>query len=181
MRARGAGPLKIELKRPDNTVLRVWTQVVDSPGWTSLDLPTTDVAEAVKLLNVVAESPSDLWVDDVTFAIEMPALTPLRYAFVVSLAQLLRANDPATGWVRDHAQWPSGAFTSVPASGEVALAVAAASQLGVVSPGGGEARAQRWADELTDSSEDGRSRRGFRSRTRRCCRSRAVRRRGTRW
>ena len=135
LRARGVGPLKIELKRPDDTVLRVWTQVVNSPGWTSLEFPTTDVAEAVKLLNVVAESPSDLWVDDVSFAIEMPALTPLRYAFVVSLAQLLRAYDPATGWVRDHAQWPSGAFTSVPASGEVALAVAAASQLGVVSPG----------------------------------------------
>ena len=135
LRARGVGPLKIELKRPDDTVLRVWTQAVDSPGWTSLEFPTTDVAEAVKLLNVVAESPSDLWVDDVSFAIEMPALTPLRYAFVVSLAQLLRAYDPATGWVRDHAQWPSGAFTSVPASGEVALAVAAASQLGVVSPG----------------------------------------------
>jgi hypothetical protein len=134
LRARGVGRLKIELKRPDDTVLRVWTQAVDSPGWTSLELPTTDVAEAVKLLNVVAESPSDLWVDDVSFAIEMPALTPLRYAFVVSLAQLLRAYDPETGWVRDHAQWPSGAFTSVPASGEVALAVAAASQLGVVSP-----------------------------------------------
>jgi hypothetical protein len=133
LRARGSGVVKIELRRADNQLVRAWSQAVNSAAWTPLEFATTDVIDPIKLLNVVAESPADLWIDDVAMGIEMPAMTPVRYAFVVSLAQLLRAYAPDTGWVRDHAQFPSGDFTSVPGSGEVALAVAAASQLEVVS------------------------------------------------
>jgi hypothetical protein len=147
-RVKGNGRLKIELRSARNDVLAEWSVAVNSTDYTSITREIASDVGPIKLLNVVAESPADLTLDEITFETRVPALTPLRYAFLLSYAQLLRCYDPATGLVRDHAQWPVGDFDAVPGLGFVALGAATAADLGVVSYADANAIATRAIDAL---------------------------------
>ncbi len=132
-RVKGRGRLKVELKTAGDDLLAEWTVSIDSQDYTDVTRTIPGDIGPVKLLNVVAESPSDLTLDEILLETSVPALTPLRYAFLLSYGQLMRCFDPQTGLVRDHAQWPTGDFDAVPGMGFVALAAAAASDLSVIS------------------------------------------------
>jgi hypothetical protein len=103
-RVKGNGRLKIELRSAHNDLLADWSVPVNSSEYTSITRSITGDIGPVKLLNVVAESPADLTLDEITIETRVPELTPLRYAFLLSYAQLMRCYDPATGLVRDDAQ-----------------------------------------------------------------------------
>ena len=100
----------------------------------------------MKLLNVVAETDSDLFFDEIGFNVEVPQMTDLRYAFLVSAAQVFRCcgRDDSTGLrlVRDRSNWPIGHFDSVPGLGFAALAAACGRDLGMVSQVDAEALAR---------------------------------------
>ena len=148
LRVKGQGTLKIELKDAQDQVLQSWIEPVDNPDFVLLARPFASGLGAAKLFNLVAEGGSDLAVDEVAFSSAVPVLTPLRYAFVGSYAQLLRGLDEASGLVRDHAQFPSGDFDSVPAMGLVALGLAMAADLGVVAQPDATAQASHVIDVL---------------------------------
>jgi hypothetical protein len=133
VQVKGQGTLKIELRSATNALLKSWSKTVSSDVFTTITEPLPADLTPVKLLNVVAESPSNLTLDEISFGTRVPRLFPLRYAYLISYAQLLRTLDPATGVVRDHAQWPVGDFDAVPGMGFVALAAASAADLGFIS------------------------------------------------
>ena len=95
-----------------------------------------DVDTPVKLLNIVVENGGDLYFDSIDFLVQLPdGLSDLDYAFLVSLAQMLRCYDRPTGMVRDHANWPASgtdSFNAVPGLGWAALTVACGADAGFI-------------------------------------------------
>jgi hypothetical protein len=152
---RGRGRLSLELKNTADEVVADWADVqIDSTAVTLIEREIPEGLGAVKLLTVVADSPSDLWIDRLSLVVEVPMLESLEYAFTLSLAQLLRAYDPGTGHVRDHAQFPIGDFDSVPASGFVALGAACATNRGVLDRQTGVAIAGRAISAIVESPRE---------------------------
>ena len=138
---KGQGNWKAELKvgpQNDETLLKKW----EFNGFKSEDYREVERAipaetPPFKLLNLVAETDSDLYFDEVGFYVKVPPMSDLRYAFLVSAAQVFRCygREPNSGtWLcRDRAYWPLGDFDSVPGLGFSALVAAVAQQLGYVS------------------------------------------------
>ena len=136
-RACGTGHGKLEIKDRNNQLLRTYSFSTSSVDWQTIrvDVDPTGLNQA-KLLNLVIESPSDLYVDDLGLVMAAPQWLwddPLMYALVTTYGALLRAYDPITGRTRDHGHWPSGDFDTIPGCGFQALAAAIAADLGIIS------------------------------------------------
>ena len=148
LRVKGNGPLKVENRLASGALCREWVYSVNSPDYITLgDAFPTDCGP-VKRLSLVADSPADLVVEELELETQVPALTPLHYAFLMSYAQLLRAYDDTTGHARDKSHLPLGEFDSVPAMGFVALASAAAADVGIISNDAARSIATRAIDAL---------------------------------
>jgi hypothetical protein len=145
---RGKGRFKVELKDVNNQDLYPTNEMtLNSPGvWAEVrqDLPSKP--NAVKDLNILVVSSSDasdVELDDINLEVQVPALPPLRLAFLLSYAQLMRSWDPTTGFADDHVNALRGSQQSVPATGFVALATAMAVDLGYVDRATGVAIVQK--------------------------------------
>ena len=158
--ARGEGDWRIELIQADHTgeqteIARWERNGFLAPDFTEFQFAIDEDAPPFKLVNIVAETDSDIWVDEIGLILQMPeAASPLHTAFLFSLGQLLRCYDPDSGFVRDHSNWPvreeeyapdpadSRSFNVTPGLGFVALAVACAVDLGVIAADDAEAIVQ---------------------------------------
>jgi hypothetical protein len=157
LKLKGKGSLRIELKSlrdgagvPAGEHMRhtFVFQQIDSADYTTLTTQFPTQLGPLKFLNVVADAPSDLTIDDLSLVTETQNLDPLRYAFLCAYAQLLRCYDPATGCTRDHGQLPAGQFDCVPIMGGQALAAACAFRLGVIAEKDAVSLAQKSIDAL---------------------------------
>jgi hypothetical protein len=136
--ARGSGRFKIELKGPQEQLLRNWSASVETNSFVTHEFEIAAPSELsnVKLINLVVDSPSDLDIGEINLVVSVPEWLysdPLRYALVTTYGALLRAYDPYTGRTRDHTHHRSGDFDSIPACGFQALAAAACANLGIIS------------------------------------------------
>lgn len=146
-RARGTGHGKLEIKDRHNQLLRVYPFSTSSANWQTIrvNVDPTGLNQA-KLLNLIIESPSDVYIDDLGMVLAVPRWLwddPLLYAMVTTYAALLRAYDPITGRTRDHGHWPAGDFDTIPGCGFQALAAAFAADLGIISLNDARQIAQR--------------------------------------
>jgi hypothetical protein len=145
---RGKGRFKVELKDVNSQDLYPTSEMtLNSPGvWAEVRQALPSKLNAVKDLNIVVVSSSEaseVELDDINIEVQVPALPPLRLAFLLSYAQLMRSWDPTTGFADDHVNAPRGSQQSVPATGFVALATAMAVDLGYVDRATGVAVAQK--------------------------------------
>jgi len=94
----------------------------------TLPLSAAELKKA-KFLIWTAEPGSSLAVTSFQFGVQMPAMPFERYVLpLTSLAKLARCRStPGNGLLRDRAHIKSGTLDTIPASGMLALAVAAAS------------------------------------------------------
>jgi hypothetical protein len=135
---KGTGTIKMELKGSGNNLLTSWTTTGNwGPGFEEVrfDITNPTAYPAVKLINLVVESPSLLEFEEVGMKLSIPKWLHddiLRYAFATSYAALLRGYDPASGYTRDHVHWPAGQFDSLPGCGFQALGAALAHDLGLL-------------------------------------------------
>lgn len=133
--AKGKGNWKLELKNSSNKILNTWTvNNYNKKAFTTSKFPMPASISEFKFLNFVAETNSDITIDEIGFEVTIPKkLSPLRYAYLASLGQMLNCYEQKSGLVRDKSYSLSGEFDSVPALGFVALSVATASDLGYIS------------------------------------------------
>ncbi|MBP7828667.1 MAG: hypothetical protein KA248_01980 [Kiritimatiellae bacterium] len=138
VRLKGSGTIKMELKGSANNLLASWTSAGTwGPGFQEVRFPIAYPAAypAVKLVNLVVESPSALEFDEIGMKLSVPRWLHedvLRYAFAASHASLYRGYDAASGNTRDHIHWPAGHFDSMPAAGFQALGAALAYDMGLM-------------------------------------------------
>jgi hypothetical protein len=137
IRARGYANFRIELKQKSATgaeqeVIRFEFPSFSSAGWQTMykDIPPT--ISPVKLLNIIAETGADLFVDEIGFLVEEPTITPLRRAFLLSLAQVLRCMDRDGALVRDHSNWLIGDFDTTPGIGFACLTLAVGADMDMI-------------------------------------------------
>ncbi len=138
--ADGTGALKLELKGvaqgedcsdtfslPGGATTIVWTLPSKCP-------------DRVKVLNWLVDGAGFAEVDEVGLRVAAPAYPVMEAVFLYSYAHLDQCHDPASGLVRDRAEWPVQSaipeqdFAAVPAIGTHALVTAVAWQLGHVEP-----------------------------------------------
>ncbi len=140
---KGSGTWRVELKsktEASETEVKRYEfygyDRLDHLGYEIIDLDFSGITEPVKLLNIVVENGGNLFINSLELAVTLPeGLGELDYAFLVSLAQLLRCYDPETGMVRDRSNWPAKGITAynvTPGLGWVAMAVACAAKCGFV-------------------------------------------------
>lgn len=138
VRVKGTGTIKMELRASGNNELKSWTTSGDwGPGFEEVRFEIANPAAypAVKLINLVVESPSLLEFDEVGMKVSVPKWLHddiLRYAFATSYAALVRGYDPVSRYTRDHVNWPAGHFDSLPGCGSQALGAALAYDLGLL-------------------------------------------------
>ncbi len=134
VRVRGRGTVKVEAKSPENDVL--WCDEVcvdDEEEWVPAAFPVDPVKLArVKSLNWIAEPGSQLSVDSIGLLVEYPEMSFAERVFLVSYAKLARCYLEQDGVVKDRANFPGGAFDTVPGSGLFCLATCAAWKMHVV-------------------------------------------------
>lgn len=127
--ATGRGAVKLEVKNAAGAVS--WSCVVplaeDSPGEHRFDLKPEEFPNAKQLI-WTSEPGSEVTVKGLYLGVSLPEMPWDEYVFLASYAKLLRCHSAATGYVRDRAHLPEGAFESVPATGLFLLATAAAAQ-----------------------------------------------------
>lgn len=129
----GAGQLQVELQAPDQSV--VWSQTVALTGGSQTvsfsGLPGGDI----RSLNWVVKGQAGNFVvvDRVELEVAMPSLTTAEQAFLWSYSQLLSNWDAASGLTRDRANFPTGDFDNISASGLQAAAAVQAWQQGIIS------------------------------------------------
>jgi hypothetical protein len=139
VRVKGAGTIKMELKSSANDLLAFWKKTGNwGPEFQEVSFPVANPSAypAVKLINLVVESPSRLEFEEIGMKMSVPkwlAEDLLRYTFVTSYAALLRGYNPASGYTRDHVHWPAGHFDSIPGCGFQALGASIACDLGLLS------------------------------------------------
>ena len=133
--AKGRGAVKLEVKNAAGEVR--WSQIVplteDGGAEHRFELKPEEFPDAKQLI-WTAEPGSEVTVSGLYLGVTLPEMPWDEYVFLASYAKLLRCHNAATGYVRDRAHLPEGAFESVPATGLFVLATAAAAQepLGVV-------------------------------------------------
>lgn len=134
IRVRGAGPLKVEVKAADDSVL--WQRQIRLNAPDEFEEHRFEIdperAREAKFLNWVAESGAALTVDSIGLVLDSPNLPIHERIFLVSYAKLSRTYSPDRGIVKDRANFPAGDFDNVPTSGLFCLATAAASEMGMV-------------------------------------------------
>jgi hypothetical protein len=86
----------------------------------------------LKFLNWLVDGPGWATVDEVRLLLESPVLPTREAMFLFSYGHLSQCYDPATGWVRDRANWPAVDDTAVQAIGMFALASAVAYDRGYI-------------------------------------------------
>jgi hypothetical protein len=139
-RVRGTGLFKIEVRDAQNTLLDATSQVLSSSdAWTDVRRVLPGNLPPIKFINVVVDDSHGIptvEIDDLRLEVRVPTLPPLRLAFLLSYAQLMRSWDATTGFADDHASFHGtvgrGSQQSVPATGFVPLATAMAVELGYV-------------------------------------------------
>jgi hypothetical protein len=132
VRAAGSGRLRLEIKSADQAVQWADSLPLDPAGGEKVFTLDPGGLRKAKYLNWVADPGTEVAVDALGLVIEYPPLAFADRVFLVSYAKLARSAIPGTGFVRDQAQRPAGAFEGVPASGMYALATAAAADRGFV-------------------------------------------------
>lgn len=129
-RVKGKGDFKVELKK-DGNLLKEWKfNGFDEDSYTIVGADLPSDLTTFKLFNIVAETDSSLYFDEVGFKVEVPTMSRLRYAFLTSAGQVLRCYGEKG--VRDRSNWPEGDFDNVPGLGFAALTAACAYDLGMV-------------------------------------------------
>ena len=129
----GQGTLKISLHLPDGAV--AWQSPVKADdGTQTITLPSTAL-QRVKSLRLTAESGSTIRIRTLALEADASTAVPADELFLRSLAKLRRLHDPATGLLAARSEAPFGAWIAMPGTGMHALAVAAASTDGLISPG----------------------------------------------
>ena len=132
--AKGKGNWKLELKSAADKVIQTWqVKNYNKSKFTTSSFPMPTRISLFKLVNLVVETNSSLTVDEIGFEISLPRkLSPLRYAYLTSLGQMLGCYDPTSGLVRDKSFTAIGENDSVPALGFAALSAATAADLGYI-------------------------------------------------
>jgi hypothetical protein len=162
VRMKGHGTWRIELKRVNRfggqTELQRWgNNTINEPDYVVLRQDLANPSAAFKLLNVVAETDSEIWFDEVGFVMDIPVMPELKYAFLASACQVFRCYDPQTGHVRDKSFQPARKFpgerlssvsNSVPGLGFAAMTAACASSLGLVDEADARGVAQKTISSL---------------------------------
>ena len=151
IRAKGAGPWHVELLRGEGAtqqeVGRISFEDYSESEYTETYVDLSGIAEPVKRLTILAADGGDIYLDRLEFVVQLPkGMTETEYAFLVSLAQLLRCHDPQTGLVRDQAQNPieeGGNRHVTPGLGWVALAAALGADAGFIEPAAAAALAEQ--------------------------------------
>jgi hypothetical protein len=145
----GQGPFRVELKTPQDA-LRFAHDTVLTGGAQSLriELPSSGLSD-IQLLTWIVKGPAGNFarVSRIAIEVEGQDLGPLG-AFVAAYAPLLNSFNASTGLTRDRANFPAGDFDNASASGVQALALTAASQLGVIGAADAETIVQKTTDAL---------------------------------
>ncbi|HPO14090.1 MAG TPA: hypothetical protein PLI09_11640 [Candidatus Hydrogenedentes bacterium] len=139
---KGHGDWKIEFKtgpKEDEILVQQW--LISNFNQNDYVEIRRDIPEGIqpfKLLNFVAETNSDLFVDEIGFYVSVPEMSKLRYAFLASASQVFRCygidNESGLHLVRDRSNWPIGDFDSVPGLGFVAMVTACGRWLDMIEP-----------------------------------------------
>lgn len=129
----GSGHLKLELKNGGNVNWVATSTLTGGPQTIAFSLPPmTDMTTLIWLLNQV--NPNDfIVIDRITLTATSPITDVAEQAFTWSYGMLLNNWDTNTGLTRDRANFPSGVFDAVQATGSLAASTAVARQLGIVS------------------------------------------------
>jgi len=134
VRAKGSGPLKLEIKSADEQL--IWEQRLELSAGDQTREFVFDCSPATlrraKLLNWVTERNANLSIDTLGLVIQFPPMPFEKRVLLISYAKLARGYSRADGVVRDRANFPAGDFDSVPTSGLFCLATAAAWRAGLV-------------------------------------------------
>ncbi|NUN15079.1 MAG: hypothetical protein HUU55_15725 [Myxococcales bacterium] len=131
--ASGTGQFKIELKGAQDEIIIAKTFTLD--GSATLFM-AVDTQQPLKLLNWLLDGPGDVIVNALRLVVESDhSFTTAEAAFLWSYGHMSQAYDPVSHLVRDRANWPTGDFDAVQATGMFALATATAADLGYVDTG----------------------------------------------
>jgi hypothetical protein len=121
IRARGAGPIRLELKSPEGGVL--W--------WATGELALgKDLQELV--FSWSAEAGAHIELDSLDLNIRMPQQAFEAEMFLISYAKLARLYSSESGTVRERAPAPAGRRDSIAAAALFCLATCVASRMGLV-------------------------------------------------
>jgi hypothetical protein len=133
VRISGQGQFRIEIKSARQEVL--WTSqiAIDStePEPLAFKCDPAELRKA-KFLNWIVEPGGRIAVDSVGLRLEFSPMSFAERVFLISYAKLARCYDVDAGVVKNRAQWPTGSFDAVPASGLFVLATATAWTQGIV-------------------------------------------------
>ncbi len=126
------GNLKLELKNGASANWIMTTTLTGGRQTLVYSLPPmTDTTSLIWLLDQV--NPDNyIVIDRIALTATTPITNPAEQAFTWSYGMLLNNWDPNTGLVRDRANFASGVFDAVPATGSLAAATAVAHQLDIV-------------------------------------------------
>lgn len=135
--ASGTGTLRLELKSASDTILWQETRTLNDPSHAqrlAFDFSPAQMRElkGIKFLNWLALPSSDVSVDAVRLVLRGPRLPLDQRVFLKSYAKLARCYVPEECVVKDRANWRTGQFESVPATGMFCLTTCAASTFGMV-------------------------------------------------
>ncbi|MBK8091423.1 MAG: hypothetical protein IPK32_05365 [Verrucomicrobiaceae bacterium] len=127
--AAGRGKLKVELKNAAGAALleRLLPLGEKPPSMHEIELRAEDF-RAAKMLLWTVEPGSDATVRGLWLGVDTPPLDWDEQVFATSYAKLLRCHNPASGLARDRAHLAEGSFESIPVTGLLVLATAAAAQ-----------------------------------------------------
>lgn len=124
--------LKLELKNGD---VLLWSDAITLNGDTQLieiSLPALNNINHLVLVLDQAQPNDYVVIERISFAAQTQIKDTATAAFVWSYGMLLENWNPHTGLVRDKAKDASGEFDAIQATGNLAAATAAASQLGII-------------------------------------------------
>jgi hypothetical protein len=134
VRAKGTGPLKIELKGPQDRLLGSNQGTLQHAEYREFRLPcTASELRNVRTLAWVLDAPARVCIDSLGLEIEYPDIPFSERVFLLSYAKLARCYNASLGTVRDKAHVPAGHQDCVPTSGMFTLATCAAWKLDMVS------------------------------------------------